>query len=332
VQLLHKHCFEQPPPLEELRPGLPDHMYRAIERGMAKKAPERFPTVSAFVEALKKPPVPGTAVTAPPRTSAWSRVSTQAAAQVKRRPTVIIAGVATMVVAAGVFGWWWMNRTPGDGMAATQEALGGPGAIEQGQPPAAAAQGEAGTEDPPPLGDTLISTPAAAAPTSGRLTVVDLPSDGRVFVDGELQQGTEVDLQPGSYAVRLEAPGFEAMTRAITLGEGEQTQLGFTADRIAAREPAPAGQQPTQEEARPAEPPPAAQGAVLIVRTDGGWGRIFIDNAFRRQGSVFRTELPSGTHHIRVEREGYVTVDTLVTLTGGEETNVVLQMREGGSP
>src|SRR5258708_40219431 len=55
VDIVHKHCVEPPPPLELLRPGLPQEVYSAIHRAMAKSPLERFPSVSAFAEALKGP-------------------------------------------------------------------------------------------------------------------------------------------------------------------------------------------------------------------------------------------------------------------------------------
>lgn len=53
VDILTKHVTQPPPPLEDLRPDLPKHVYRAIEKALAKKPEERFPTVGAFVQALR---------------------------------------------------------------------------------------------------------------------------------------------------------------------------------------------------------------------------------------------------------------------------------------
>jgi len=52
VDVLRKHCSEPPPPLDALRPGLPGHVYAAVDRAMAKEPMDRFPSVGAFVEAL----------------------------------------------------------------------------------------------------------------------------------------------------------------------------------------------------------------------------------------------------------------------------------------
>ncbi|MGD8727878.1 MAG: protein kinase, partial [Gemmatimonadales bacterium] len=55
VELIQKHCFVPPPSLEEARPGLPKNVYTAVERALAKKSGERFPSVGEFVKALRDP-------------------------------------------------------------------------------------------------------------------------------------------------------------------------------------------------------------------------------------------------------------------------------------
>jgi len=52
VDLLRKHCFEPPLPLDVLRPSLPPRVYAAVDRALAKEPPDRFPSVGAFVEAM----------------------------------------------------------------------------------------------------------------------------------------------------------------------------------------------------------------------------------------------------------------------------------------
>jgi len=54
IDILHKHCTILPPPLDQLCPGLPDFVYKAVEKGLAKKPAQRFSTVKAFVKALKE--------------------------------------------------------------------------------------------------------------------------------------------------------------------------------------------------------------------------------------------------------------------------------------
>ncbi|MFI5279330.1 MAG: serine/threonine-protein kinase, partial [Gemmatimonadales bacterium] len=56
IDVIHKHVSEPPPPLEMLLPGLPRHVVSAINRALAKKASERFPTATAFVAAMRHAP------------------------------------------------------------------------------------------------------------------------------------------------------------------------------------------------------------------------------------------------------------------------------------
>ena len=71
------------------------------------------------------------------------------------------------------------------------------------------------------------------------------------------------------------------------------------------------------------------QFSVLVVRTVGGWARIYVDGAFRREGTSHRDTLPPGTHTLRLERPGYVTVDTTITLEASETRIVRAQMNRG---
>jgi serine/threonine-protein kinase len=52
IDILHKHVMEPPPQLESIAPGLPANVYRAVHRALEKKQDQRFPSVTAFVDAL----------------------------------------------------------------------------------------------------------------------------------------------------------------------------------------------------------------------------------------------------------------------------------------
>ena len=128
VELIHKHCYLAPPPLDVLRPGLPAHVYVAVNKALEKKAPERFDSVGEFVEALSGGGVAGT--TEQPRSSStWDRVSTKLVSQVvpRRRSGLAVTGAGAVVVLGAVGGWWWITQ--------------GPSAAEEGaaQPPAVGA-------------------------------------------------------------------------------------------------------------------------------------------------------------------------------------------------
>lgn len=57
-QLYQSICHEAPPPLSELAPGLPAHVYSAVHRALSKEPQARFPTIKHFLRALEGLPLP----------------------------------------------------------------------------------------------------------------------------------------------------------------------------------------------------------------------------------------------------------------------------------
>src|SRR5581483_11052689 len=53
VTVLHAQVFDPPPPLRELRPGLPEGIYAAIDAALAKRAEERPASAGAFAALLR---------------------------------------------------------------------------------------------------------------------------------------------------------------------------------------------------------------------------------------------------------------------------------------
>ena len=68
--LTRAHMYEPPPALRGFNPAVPQAVQDAIERALAKKPEDRFPTVAAFVEALRR----GAGVSAPLGAGAFRRV------------------------------------------------------------------------------------------------------------------------------------------------------------------------------------------------------------------------------------------------------------------
>jgi hypothetical protein len=77
-------------------------------------------------------------------------------------------------------------------------------------------------------------------------------------------------------------------------------------------------------------PAPAPRSGVLVVSITGGWASIYVDDQLRREGRTHRDTLTAGEHSLRLERPGYVTVDTTVTVEPGETLTVNLPMRRAG--
>jgi WD40 repeat protein/serine/threonine protein kinase len=55
-KLLH-HCFDEPTPVEKLRPGIPPRIVKIVQKLMAKKPDDRYPTPAKLVIALSRPGV-----------------------------------------------------------------------------------------------------------------------------------------------------------------------------------------------------------------------------------------------------------------------------------
>jgi len=58
VAVLRLHLEEQPPPLRRFRRDIPADLERIVLRALSKDPRQRFPSASAFVEAIRQPPAP----------------------------------------------------------------------------------------------------------------------------------------------------------------------------------------------------------------------------------------------------------------------------------
>ncbi len=124
-------------------------------------------------------------------------------------------------------------------------------------------------------------------------------------------------------------------TRGTKEGAAQAAPGATTGQPIAVRPLTPAEPKArTTQSAPPRAAPPRvapSQPGVLVVRTLGGWARIYVDNVLRREGTSHRDTVRAGDHTLRLEREGYVTIDTTVTVRAGELEIVTLTMRPRGS-
>jgi hypothetical protein len=126
--------------------------------------------------------------------------------------------------------------------------------------------------------------------------------------------------------IRIVAPGFEPMVDTVVVSAGEQERMVFVARSLASEAPPP----PREEPVAAATTPPAAQPAggergVLQIRISP-WANVSIDGVSRGpKPGVVDTLLP-GAHSIRLERDGFVPVDTVVNVRPGEATRVNFRM------
>jgi serine/threonine protein kinase len=222
IDLLHKHCMEPPPPLEALLPSLPKHVINAVNRSVAKKADERFPTVTAFVNALKGalPAGPGEAtLIMHRRASARQRLNSLAAGSPKPSKLKSLGGIVTGVVAVGglVAGSVWLATRSSE-----------PSVPLAASPPAAARPDSPGG----------AAVPVPPRPTTGLVTIESLPAGGKVTLDNRDTTGASFALPLGPHVVSLTATGFEPMVDSVTVAGGDTNHVVFAARRITPPPPA----------------------------------------------------------------------------------------------
>ena len=202
-EVLHKVTTMPPPPLAVLRPGLPAHVYQAIERAMAKRPDDRFPAVTDFASAVAG-------------RSAGGAAHRRAGA---RHTRAFTWSAGAVVAAATVYAAVVVLR-PGDGQLGSGRP---PAAL--GSPPGAPDAAPAGS----PAGGAGETTPVpgparAAAQAPAAILIVRLASGwARIYLDGEFRGERPVhreELPPGTHTLRLERPGFFPADTTFTLRAG----------------------------------------------------------------------------------------------------------------
>ena len=251
--LVAKVLTAAPPPLDEVRPGLPGSLVRAVHRALEKEPGDRFDSAEQLAAALPSQSAPsglelagtldgGASVTAVPAPGRAGRL----------RNVAIAAGAFTLAAAATA-----AVLVATDEEDALQAAVG------------AQARSEAAMRE-----RTATRTPAAEM---GTLDVKTMPDGAAVVVDGR-PAGTApvaVTLEVGRHQVRLELAGYGAVAMDADVRANAQTSLVVPLSAAApAKADSPAGgsgaaravTRPTKTAARsaPAQPPapPQKQGAV----------------------------------------------------------------------
>lgn len=119
------------------------------------------------------------------------------------------------------------------------------------------------------------------------------------------------------------------MTQRLTVAEGERREITFD------RRPRAVASAPTASRSAPVTQPqqagfrqPAATGLALLRIIISPPATLIVDDQNKGQQSRFSEELIPGTHKLRIERNGYIPKDTLVTLSSGQNTPIRIQLAE----
>jgi hypothetical protein len=171
------------------------------------------------------------------------------------------------------------------------------------------------------------------------VTVTGLPAGGTITANDRPQRGTTFELGPGQYRLRMSAAGYQPATAEVSVVAGEAYQVAFQAVRMLTS--TAAQPQPTRPATQPAATPPVTSGnaggagappdaagaalGLLRIAIQGGFATMTIDGVGKGQAARLDEALLPGLHQIRFERDGYVTVDTTVTIARGD--TMVLRVR-----
>lgn len=127
----------------------------------------------------------------------------------------------------------------------------------------------------------------------GTVQVETVPAGAKLFVNG-IDRGVTPcnlsDLRAGNYKIQLRAEGYQDLSHELKLEAGRSESLKFALERLP---------------------------ATLQVATIPQNARVYVDDVFRGESDLTLSDLPSGTHRIRVIAEGYATATRMVTLKAG---------------
>lgn len=323
IDILHKHCMMDAPRLEDSAPHIPRHVCDAIDKALAKKASDRFPNIRAFVKAMKDPSVKYTRPSArtevidtnelekknsgprpkvAPRGGAADKTILSGAAAAapvaaKKSNMPMIAAALAVLVGGGGFAAFKMMGAPDVPLGQVAQAPGtDPNANASTQP-------GGGTQTPP-----SNSAPSNAAPTNA--APQEPPAQPPT---------TRPDPAPTKSAAPVTPPRQQATpTRPQTQ---TQTQTQTPPPNTASSTPS---NTPSTGAPAPASAAPGSGAGTGTLRfTVSPGGNIFVDAVSKGESTRWSGELTPGEHQIRVERAGFVTKDTVVTIRAGQVTPVI---------
>ena len=325
---------------------------------LAKDPAERFPDLDADAVALGTPhkaegdvvrtqmitlakngpqkkvrmSVPMSPIPVAKKTAAATMIEGQgapAATVMERRPRPIHqpksraglwATIGAVLVLGGGFAAWKMTRPTQPQVASNASVVAPAG---QQVPTPADTQSATAPETKAPSPRTAAASLGAVPATSGQVSLTNAPSGAVITLDGRRQASRQFTARPGSHELRIEASGFEPMTRRIDVAAGDRQTVAF---ERRSRTSTTAAKTPVQTSSRQEGPSNQGLGTLrLIVAPPAA---VYIDGASKGQQSRVQEELLPGTHTLRIERDGWSTKDTVVTVSAGQTATIRIQLTE----
>jgi hypothetical protein len=204
---------------------------------------------------------------------------------------------------------------------------------------------------PPVVVEPLLAPPAAkAAPaieqpqapsvSDGRVLVRSTPSGARVFVDGKDRGQTPAtigELGRGEHRIRIVRDGYTVAERRVMLSASRPSQslsvpLAREPRGKAAVLPKPIAPAPAAKATEEILPKPSAvasaQPGTLVVDSRPPGATVVVDGRVIGKTPLSVGDVRAGNHAVRIERDGYRTWTSAVTVTGGEQSRVTASLEK----
>ncbi len=280
MAVLQAHLNQAPEPPQLGRPDCPDWLAHIVLTMLAKDPDERWPSMTALVEAIRaETPPPPTEPERPMEGAAGNR-------PIWLRPPALMGMLLVGLIAGGAYLGGWLGSDP----APDTERRDTPVAAEPPDAPGLIAEDAEASDDAPVDAEELAAEPPESEEDAGEDVVAEAPTPAptaaapepeppapaRVRITTALPAGAQVtaegpggtvpvdpdgmELDPGTWVLRLEAPGHLPIEHGMTLEPGDS--LEWSPVIVAEAEPEP----PVEE--TPPEPVfdvAAAQAQVASV-------------------------------------------------------------------
>jgi hypothetical protein len=244
--LVAKLLTEPPPPLDQLRPGLPPSLVRAIHRALEKEPRDRFDSAEQFAAALPSASTPSSLELAGTLDGAHAAAMSAPGSRPGRFRNVAIAAVAFTLAAAATA--VVLVVTNDDDAAPAPAALTAPAEA----PATPATPGQKQPAEPAAAAPHRDQTAPRAPVSTGLLDVRSTPDGASLTIDGTPRGSTPITvaLEPGRHEVRIELEGYAAVTTATDVRANERTSVLVPLPAA----PPPAKGAGTQRAVKPSKP------------------------------------------------------------------------------
>lgn len=184
-------------------------------------------------------------------------------------------------------------------------------------------------------------TTSSAASNAGTIRVESAPAGAAVLLNGRRVGATPFTIEslaPGRYTLVVQRAGYETVRRRVTVRPGTryEADLALRADAPPVTPPEPPAAQeepsppPRPESDAPVQLPAAATMGTVEVRVEPR-GQIEINGRVRmlETDALYRTDLPPGTHRVRVSHPTLGSQERVVVVDRGVTYRLTFTLRGG---